>query len=138
MYHKIDPIILFSRLIAIVLREQDMAQHFMYALTVFPTSLFKDNAMRKTQKSQLAKALTTGVEPVDCSARTVYMTNGGTLVHKTKGQRRKHARTWSCVSCVRAKYGPNGCIVFDCYENGLSTKDQEHLRRSRNRGAEAQ
>ena len=66
------------------------------------------------------------------------MTNGGTLVHKTKGQRRKHARTWPCVSCVRAKYGPNGCIVFDGYENGLSTKDQEHLRRSRNRCAEAQ
>ena len=56
-----------------------MAQHFMYALTAFPTSL-KDNAMRKTQKSQLAKALTTGVEPADCSA-TVYVIDGEKLLH---------------------------------------------------------
>ena len=38
-----------------------MTQYFKYELAAFPTSLFKDKVMRKTQKSQLAKALTTGM-----------------------------------------------------------------------------
>ena len=54
----IDPMKLFSRLIAIVQREEDMIPYFSYELTAIPTSLFKDGAMRKTQKSQLAKIVT--------------------------------------------------------------------------------
>ena len=51
-----------------------MTQYFKYELTTFSTSLFKDNAMRNTQKSQLAKALTNGVKPADCSVRrAVYV-----------------------------------------------------------------
>ena len=30
---------------------------------------------------------------------------------------------------VHAKYGQHTCIIFDGYESGPSTKDQEHLRR---------
>ena len=35
----INPIILFSRLITIVQRKEDMSPHFDYELTAFPTSL---------------------------------------------------------------------------------------------------
>ncbi len=52
---KINPTNLFSRLIAIIQREEDLSPYFCYKLTAFPTSLFKDGIMRKTQKSQLAK-----------------------------------------------------------------------------------
>ena len=38
----IDPTILFSRLIAIVEREEDTKLYFDYELSSFPTSLFKD------------------------------------------------------------------------------------------------
>ena len=55
------PMHLFSRLIAIVQREKDMIPYFSYALAAIPMSLFRDSAMRKTQKSQLAKALTNDV-----------------------------------------------------------------------------
>ena len=48
----IDPTILFSRLIAIVEREEDMEPYFDYELSSFPTSLFKDGFMRKGVKSQ--------------------------------------------------------------------------------------
>ena len=82
-YH-IDPMILFSRLIAIVQREEYITQYFKYELTAFPISLFKDAGMRKTQKSQLAKAITTGVEPADRSVRAVYVIDGGALLRKTK------------------------------------------------------
>ena len=34
-----------------------MTPYFDYELTAIPTSLFKDHAMRKTAKAQLAKAL---------------------------------------------------------------------------------
>ncbi len=51
----IDPTILFSRLIAIVEREEDTKLYFDYELSSFPTSLFKDGFMRKGVKSQLAK-----------------------------------------------------------------------------------
>ena len=57
----INPNHLFSRLIAIIQREDDMAPYFDYELTTVPTSLFKDNAMRKPVKVQLAKALLNGV-----------------------------------------------------------------------------
>ncbi len=58
----IDPTILFSRLIAIVQREEDMAPFFEHELTMIPTSLFKDYCLRKTDKAQLAKSLKNGVE----------------------------------------------------------------------------
>ena len=53
----INPALLFSRLIAIVQREEDMSPFFDYELTTIPTSLFKDNGLRKTDKAQLAKGL---------------------------------------------------------------------------------
>ena len=40
--------------------------------------------MHKMQKSQLAKAITTGVEPADCSVSAVYVIDGGALLHKTQ------------------------------------------------------
>ena len=44
----INPTLLFSRLIAIVQREEDMDSYFDYELTAIPTFLFKDYVMRKT------------------------------------------------------------------------------------------
>jgi len=58
----INPIILFSRHITIVQREEDMSPYFDYKLTAFPTSLFKDNFMRKSVKAQLAKSLTDSMD----------------------------------------------------------------------------
>ena len=59
----VNPTQLFSRLIAIVQREEDMVPFFNYELTTIPTSLFKDNGLRKTDKAQLARGLKNGVEP---------------------------------------------------------------------------
>ena len=53
----INPTLLFSRLIAIVQREKDMAPFFNYEFTTIPTSLFKDNSLQKTDKAQLARDL---------------------------------------------------------------------------------
>ena len=53
----IDSMILFSRLIVSLQRNDDVASYFAYELAPVPTALFKDNMMRKPTKSSLAKVL---------------------------------------------------------------------------------
>ena len=53
----IDPMVLFSRLIILLQRNDDIASYFAYELAPVPTALFKENMMRKPTKSALAKAL---------------------------------------------------------------------------------
>jgi len=67
----IDPNILLYPLIAIVQREEDMRPFFDYELTTIPTSLFKDNMMRKANKAQLATALKQGVQPCEHHVSTM-------------------------------------------------------------------
>ena len=85
----INPTILFSRLIAIVQREEDMAPYFDYELTTVPTSLFKDNTLRKTVKSELAKALANSVPPSERKMSAMYVLDGGALIHKIKWTTKK-------------------------------------------------
>ena len=105
---------LFSRLIAIVQREEDMIPYFSYELTAIPTSLFKDGAMRKTQKSQLAKIVTSDVQPAECNVRTSYVIDGGALLHKVKWAKKAAYKDilLQYVQYVHAKYGQRTCIVF--------------------------
>jgi len=77
----INPIILFSRLITIVQREEDMSPYFDYELTAFPTLLFKDNFMHKSVEAQLAKSLT---DSVDSSEQVMHVLDGGALLHRVK------------------------------------------------------
>ena len=53
----IDPMVQFSRLIVLIQRSNDITSRFAYELAPVPTSLFKDNMMRKPSKSALAKGL---------------------------------------------------------------------------------
>ena len=129
----INPTILFSRLIAIIQRGEEITPYFDYELTVIPTSLFKDNSMRKTAKSQLAKALTNNVKPCEQNIQAKYVIDGGALIHKVKWSKKATYKdiAQQYVSYVRTKYGTS-CIVFDGYEQGPSIKDHEYqLRVSR-------
>ncbi len=126
----INPTILFSRLIAIVQREEDMGPFFDYELTTIPTSLFKDNAMRKTEKAQLAKALKKAVQPCERNMQAFHVLDGGSLIHRVKWAKKATYKdiAMQYVSYVQTKYG-NVCIVFDGYDQGPSIKDHEHQRR---------
>jgi len=72
----INPIILFSRLITIVQRKEDMSPHFDYELTAFPTSLFKDNFMCKSVKAQLAKSLTDSMDSSEHRRQVMHALDG--------------------------------------------------------------
>ncbi len=135
----IDPTILFSRLIAIVQREEDMAPFFEHELTTTPTSLFKDYCLRKTDKAQLAKSIKNGVELSALNVHATCILDGGALIHKVKWAKKVTyqdiARQY--VSYARVKYG-NCCIAFDGYNQGPSTKDHEHVRRTKRACADIQ
>lgn len=126
----IDPNILFFRLIAIVQREEDMRPFFDYELTTIPTSLFKDNIMRKTNKAQLATALKQGVQPCEHHVRGFHVLDGGSLLHRVKWGKKATYKdiVLQYVHYVQGKYG-HACIIFDGYNQGPSIKDHEHQRR---------
>ena len=123
----INPTILFSRLIAIIQREEEISPYFDYELTVIPTSLFKDNTMRKTPKSQLATAVANNMQPCEHNVQATHVIDGGALIHKVKWPKKATYEdiAQQYVSYIRAKYGASG-IVFDGYEQGPSIKDHEH------------
>ena len=52
----VDPMLLFSRLLALIEREEEIREYFRFELTAFPISLFQNGMMRKANKSKLAKA----------------------------------------------------------------------------------
>ena len=124
--------ILFTRLIAIVQREDDMRGYFEYELTTIPTSLFKDNAMRKTAKAQLANALTKNVseQHSDGVIHAKYVIYGGALIHRLKWAKKTYKNiAIQYVRYVSGKYGGGCCIAFDGYEQGPSIKNHEYRRR---------
>ena len=58
----IDSSILFNRLLLVMERSSEMEPCFSYELTAMPTSLFKDEGLRKADKSLLAKYLIKSVD----------------------------------------------------------------------------
>ena len=58
-----------------------MIPYFNYELTTIPTSLFKDNRMRKTVKVQLTKAHTDSVQPSEINRQAMHVLDGGALLH---------------------------------------------------------
>jgi len=128
----VNPTLLFTRLAAIAEREDNVEQYFDYELNHQPLSLFKNGFMRKPDKAALRKRLLpdNDVTTIDVS-QFQHVLDGGALLHRVhwvKGmQFTKVAEAY--VSYVRRHYG-QAKIVFDGYEDQMSIKANEHLRRS--------
>ena len=132
--HKVhfNPSILFTRLTAILQREEDIKPFFAYELTAIPTTLFKDGFMRKPVKSQLAQYLTLNVQSAnEPSIKTLQVIDGGALLHRIKWGKKAAYKdiVEQYMYYIRARYGGFSCIVFDGYGYGPSIKDHEHRRR---------
>ncbi len=126
----INPNILFSRLAAILQREDDMEPYLGHELTAIPTSLFKDSNMRKPVKATVAQTLLKDVPPSQHIAANIHVIDGGALLHNVKWLKKSLYRdiVMLYVQHVRVKYGY--CyIIFDGYEHP-SIKDHEHQRRT--------
>ena len=133
----VHPTILFSRLLVIMEREDDVKKYFAYELTPIPTSLFQDGMMRKATKSMLANFITRNIHSVQNYLFPVYIIDGGALLHKVKWST-NNADVQQILdqysSYLRGRYGVC-CVVFDGYESGPSIKDHEHKRRSGKKAA---
>ena len=125
----INPLTLFTRLVAMIQREENLEKFFEYELTPMPTSLFKDGMMRKADKPALRKHLIDDKVPQSFRAGK-FILDGGALLHKVKWVRNKSYREIAIAYCdyVMQNYGGNCTIVFDGYGTP-STKDHEHKRR---------
>ena len=126
----VDPMLLFSRLLVLVERAEDMRECFEYELTSTPKSLFENELIRKPNKSALGRALKQNVSSVEPPDPSFYVSDAGALIHKMKWLSRSTFETIISVyvKYVGAKYGSSS-IVFDGYDNGPYIKDHEHKRR---------
>ena len=77
----IDPMTQFSRLVVLVMRENDMAAYFFYDLLPYPTSLFKNGIMRDPKKSKLREYLTKNVNQTELPGAAVHVIDGSALLH---------------------------------------------------------
>ena len=129
-----NPSILFTRLTAILQREEDIKPFFDYELTAIPTALFKDGFMQKPVKSQLAQFFTLNVQSAnEPSIKPLQVIDGGALLHRVKWAKKAAYKdiVEQYVCYIQTRYGGSSCIVFDGYGYGPSTKDHEHQRRIR-------
>ena len=128
----VDPLLLFSRLLVVIEREENIRSYFQYELTTVPTLLFQDSMMRKSSKAKLGQALkkdtTASTYNMDQSFYVLY---GGALLHKVKWIKNRSYQSIldQYTKYVNKKYG-RSCIVFDGYDNGPYVKDHEHKRRT--------
>jgi hypothetical protein len=130
----IDPVILFTRLIAVLQREECVEEHFSYELTPEPTSLFKDGTMRKNNKSILRNAILDKVESMNNITAKVCVIDGGALLHKVKwsldSKFQELFNKYSDYVQRRYRSFERCCMVFDGYTDNASIKSTEHARRS--------
>ena len=85
----VDENVLFSRLVAIIQRDESVESYFEHELTAVPTSLFNDTLMRKPAKSQLTKYLTENVELMEPIKEAKHVLDGGALLYKVKWAKKK-------------------------------------------------
>ena len=131
---RIDPLILFTRLTALMQREGCIADQFSYELTPEPSALFKDGMMRKANKSILRNRFLDKTDAVKDTTATCCVVDGGAVLHKVKWVMNvtfKDILT-SYTDYMKNRYGryERVCVVFYGYTDEMSIKTSEHTRRS--------
>ena len=128
---------MFVRLAAVAQREENVEEYFEYEMTNYPTSIFKDNMMRKPDKASLRKIiLPEEIQIPNKNFTGTHVLDGGALLHRvtwSKGMKFKDITSEYSKYIIR-NYGL-ACIVFDGYNNALSLKSTEHQRRMMKNGS---
>jgi hypothetical protein len=131
----VDPGILFHRLSLLIKDNEERESFFSFELATEPTSLFKNNLMRKGNKAEMGKFLRENVKSsTDLPERALFVVDGGWLLRKLKWTPNHSTYDKLCqayVEYVARKFGTRVVVVFDGYEDeALSTKAHEHRLRS--------
>lgn len=128
----IDPLMLFQRISLNKKFEENLCEYLQYELSPYPTALFDNVGMRKTQKSKIYQYL----EPINyqlvCDNAT-YIIDGGFLMHRVVWQ--KHD-TFNIIinkyiNYLSNNFGQNTVVIFDGYsDTSKNIKAMEQLRRT--------
>ena len=79
----VDLMLLFSRILVLIEREEEIQEYFQFERAAFPTSLFKNGIMKKNNKSKLAKVLKKNVSSNSYQAdQSFHVLDGGALLIK--------------------------------------------------------
>jgi len=83
---KVDSNLLFSRLLIIAQRRDDVESLFSHELTALPAAFFKDGMLRKTAESLLSEELISSLNSSVCNPPSYvrYVVDGGWLLHRIK------------------------------------------------------
>jgi hypothetical protein len=79
----VDPVHLFHRLVIVGERETNLRECFVFEMTPYPMSLFKNGVMRKPDKPSLYSDFTNGLQTVKPTG-SQYVIDGGYLLHKVR------------------------------------------------------
>lgn len=129
---KIDPQLLFQRLVIAGTQAKQLPQALEYELCGYPPALFETrNVLYLANKPQLAKPIWDVATAVDGPKDCVFVLDGGALLQRIPWDTGK---TYNSVAqrysdYIRNKYSPFLVVVFDGYSNTPSTKDSTHKRR---------
>ena len=102
----IDPSILFSRLLILPEKSNDVNYYFNFELAPVTTSLFKDQKMRKINKADLSNHHNITYEE-DIPKDAFYVLDGGALLHRVK---------WAQKSTYQEVIRQYKDFIFDSYQ----------------------
>ena len=131
---KVDPQLIFRRLVTVGIRIEDVQSLFAYELCSPPPALFETSGLPlQANKAVLADTIWKALksEQKQPSDNVQYILDGGALLHHLPWPR---GSTYDSlcdqyVRYVTQKYGA-AIIVFDGYREEPTTKDATHLRSS--------
>ncbi|GFN75843.1 hypothetical protein PoB_000234900 [Plakobranchus ocellatus] len=138
---QVDPQLLFQRRITVsngLSEELDLPSVFEYELSCPPAVLFDPSGLlRESDKAKLTDALVPAASQesekdiVDETRDIEYILDGGSLLHRIPWSR---SDTFAAIGQTYVEYVQRMYIkpriVFDDYNDGPSTKDATHFRRS--------
>jgi hypothetical protein len=132
---QINPQLLFQRLVTAGTRTDQLPDIFRFELCSHPPSLFESRyVMRPANKPALADAiwaLMPGDVVVAMGKSPYVFIDGGSLLHRIPWQR---GSTYNDICNMYTRYVTKkyerAIVVFDGYEEELSTKDSTHRRRT--------
>ena len=123
----VNETVLFMKVAAMVKKPEDLEKCMKHEFNKQPPSLFKDGEMRApTRKSDLAAELKRGVSKIEVIPEdSIYVVDGGYYLHRVDWSNKE---TYQEVIDAYVEYadlhysGEHRTIVFDGYQNQLSTK----------------
>jgi len=132
----VNPTLLFLRITCVIKDSEEMKKYLRYEFGRQGPCLFKDNEMRKNQKSELATKLKQLTQ--SCLASNLenrfYVLDGGHLLHNFIWPSDKNMTydelCIKIVSHVKQFYVSNVIVVFDGYRNPLATKTATQKQRA--------